>query len=145
MISYVSLFVAIVFFLDWFQSENSMPYLHIVLFDYFASIGLIFGTIYFIIKRFSKKIERSKFSHHTDWMFVTLLFLTAVTGVLLRASIVYNYTVSAIFYIYLIHLMILFPMLVIEVPFSKWSHLAYRPVAVYFANLKEKAKNLSNN
>ena len=145
MISYVSLFVAIVFFLDWFQSENSMPILHIVLFDYFASIGLIFGTIYFIIKRFSKKIERSKFSHHTDWMFVILLFLTAVSGVLLRASIVYSYSVSAIFYIYLIHLMILFPMLVIEVPFSKWSHLAYRPVAVYFANLKEKAKNLSNN
>lgn len=35
--------------------------------------------------------------------------------------------------------MILIPMLVIEVPFSKWSHLAYRPIAIYFANLKEKA------
>ena len=144
MISYVILFVGIVIFLDWFQNENSLPYLHIILFDYFASIGLIFGTVYFMIKRLTKKIERSKFSHHTDWMFVILLFLTGVTGVLLRASIVYNYSVSAIFYIYLVHLMILFPMLVIEVPFSKWSHLAYRPVAIYFANLKEKAKSLNN-
>ena len=97
-----------------------------------------------MIKRLTKKIERSKFSHHTDWMFVILLFLTGVTGVLLRASIVYNYSISTIFYIYLVHLMILFPMLVIEVPFSKWSHLAYRPVAIYFANLKEKAKSLNN-
>ncbi len=142
MISYVSLFVAIVFFLDWFQDESSLPLLHVVLFDYFASIGLVFGTAYFIIKRFTKKIERSKFSHHTDWMFVALLFLTGVTGVMLRAAIVYKYSVPVIFYIYLIHLLILFPMLVIEVPFSKWSHLAYRPVAIYFANLKEKAKKL---
>lgn len=144
MLSYVALFVAIVIFLDWFQSENSLPYLHIILFDYIASIGLIFGTIYFMIKRLTKKIERSKFSHHTDWMFVILLFLTGVSGVMLRAAIVYKYPVSSIFYIYLIHLMILFPMLVIEVPFSKWSHLAYRPVAIYFANLKEKAKSLNN-
>jgi nitrate reductase gamma subunit len=143
MISYVILFVGIVFFLDWFQSENSLPYLHIILFDYFASIGLIFGTVYFVIKRLTKKIERSKFSHHTDWMFVILLFLTGVSGVLLRAAIVYKFSTPSIFYIYLVHLMILFPMLIIEVPFSKWSHLAYRPVAIYFANLKEKAKSLN--
>ncbi|MHB8232891.1 MAG: 4Fe-4S dicluster domain-containing protein [bacterium] len=144
MISYVALFAGIVFFLDWFQSENSFPFLHIILFDYFASIGLMFGTVYFIIKRLTKKIERSKFSHHTDWMFVILLFLTGLSGIVLRAVIVYKFPVSSIFYIYLVHLMILFPMLVIEVPFSKWSHLAYRPVAIYFANLKEKAKSINS-
>jgi len=144
MISYVALFIGIVFFLNWFQEENSFPFLHIILFDYFASIGLIFGTVYFVIKRFTKKIERSKFSHHTDWMFIILLFLTALTGIILRAVIVYKFPTALIFYVYLVHLLILLPMLVIEVPFSKWSHLAYRPVAVYFANLKEKAKNLGN-
>ncbi len=144
MISYVALFVGIVFFLDWFQKENSFPLLHVVLFDYFASIGLMFGTVYFVIKRLTKKIERSKFSHHTDWMFIILLFLTGFTGIILRAAIVYKLPVPWMFYLYLIHLLILFPMLVIEVPFSKWSHLAYRPVGIYFANLKEKAKNLSN-
>ncbi len=144
MISYVALFVGIVFFLDWFQRENSLPVLHVVLFDYFASIGLIFGTVYFVIKRFTKKIERSKFSHHTDWMFVILLFLTGLTGVILRAAIVYKYPVPWMFYLYLIHLLILFPMLIIEVPFSKWSHLAYRPMGIYFANLKEKAKSMES-
>ncbi len=144
MISYVALFVGIVFFLDWFQKENSLPVLHIVLFDYFASIGLMFGTIYFVIKRLTKKIERSKFSHHTDWMFIILLFLTGLTGIILRVAIVYKYPVPWMFYLYLIHLLILFPMLVIEVPFSKWSHLAYRPMGIYFANLKEKAKNMES-
>jgi len=28
------------------------------------------------------------------------------------------------------------PMLVLEVPFGKWSHMVYRPLAVYFAQLR---------
>ncbi|MHB1694324.1 MAG: 4Fe-4S dicluster domain-containing protein, partial [bacterium] len=101
-----------------------------------------FGTVYFAFQRFTKRKERSKFSHHTDWAFIVLLFLTAFTGILLRAFVVYKDPSAWIFYLYLIHLMILIPMLVIEVPFSKWSHLAYRPMAIYFANLKEKAGSI---
>jgi hypothetical protein len=33
-------------------------------------------------------------------------------------------------------------MLVLEVPFGKWSHLAYRPMAMYFQAVKEKALEL---
>jgi hypothetical protein len=33
-------------------------------------------------------------------------------------------------------------MLVIEVPFSKWSHLANRPLAIYFTSLVSAAKRL---
>ncbi|MFH0916230.1 MAG: hypothetical protein V1912_07275 [bacterium] len=31
------------------------------------------------------------------------------------------------------------PMLALEVPFSKWSHMAYRPLAMYFAALRGQA------
>jgi hypothetical protein len=37
---------------------------------------------------------------------------------------------------YVVHLMFVVPMLVLEVPFSKWSHLAYRPLAVYLAEVQ---------
>jgi heterodisulfide reductase subunit C/quinone-modifying oxidoreductase subunit QmoC len=30
-------------------------------------------------------------------------------------------------------------MLVLEVPFSKWAHLAYRPLAMYFSGLQAEA------
>ena len=43
---------------------------------------------------------------------------------------------------YVVHLMIVVPMLCIEVPFSKWSHLAYRPFAIYFNNIKMAAREL---
>ncbi len=34
---------------------------------------------------------------------------------------------------YIVHLSLVVPMLALEVPFSKWSHLAYRPLAIYLA------------
>jgi quinone-modifying oxidoreductase subunit QmoC len=79
-----------------------------------------------------------RFSHLSDWIFPILLFLTAVTGILVN---IFRYMELplATYYIYAIHLAILTPMLVLEVPFGKWSHLAYRPFAIYFQNLKLQA------
>jgi quinone-modifying oxidoreductase subunit QmoC len=48
--------------------------------------------------------------------------------------------VTATYYMYVIHLAVLVPMILVEVPFSKWSHLAYRPFAVYFDKLKKAAR-----
>jgi len=45
--------------------------------------------------------------------------------------------------IYVIHLAIAVPMLVIEVPFGKWSHLFYRPLAVFLTLVREKASKAS--
>jgi len=36
------------------------------------------------------------------------------------------------------------PMLIIEVPFGKWSHLFYRPLAIFLATVKEKASKDSS-
>ena len=41
--------------------------------------------------------------------------------------------------VYLVHMMGVVPMLVLEVPFSKWAHLAYRPLAMYFSELQAEA------
>jgi len=40
--------------------------------------------------------------------------------------------------LYVVHLMVAIPMLVLEVPFAKWAHLAYRPVVLYLTKVKEK-------
>ena len=39
--------------------------------------------------------------------------------------------------LYVVHLMVAVPMLVLEVPFSKWAHLAFRPVVIYLTKVKE--------
>lgn len=142
MLSYVMLFTIIVFFLEWFQTDTVHPVWHPQrLLGYIATIGLFAGIIYFIYARIKKSTEISKNSHFTDWTFLILLLLTTLSGILLHFARVSGLPVYT-YIMYLIHLMVLVPMLAIEVPFSKWSHLAYRPFAIYFYRVKEEAYRL---
>ena len=140
MISYVIMFAMIVGFLGWFQTDIIYPWWHPQrLLGYIATVGLTTGLVYFFISRVKKSQEKSKHSHLTDWTFLVLLFLTTISGILVNIFRI-NGMPYATYYIYVFHLMVLFPMLMIEVPFSKWSHLAYRPFAIYFNSLVTAAK-----
>ena len=129
----------IVVFLRWFQTDNIYSWWHPQRsLGYFATIGLLVGVIYFAIGRIRKNKENNKYSHITDWTFLVMLFLTTITGILVHIFRISGQPLIT-YYLYVAHLMVLFPMLMIEVPFSKWSHLAYRPFAIYFANVKKAA------
>lgn len=139
MSGYVLLFTMIVVFLEWFQTDFIHPWWHPQrILGYYATFGLSFGLVFFVYGRIKKDQENNKHTHFTDWTFLFLLSGTVITGML-----VHIFRISglpyATYYVYVIHLMILVPMLMIEVPFSKWAHLAYRPFAVYFSNLKNAA------
>jgi len=139
MSGYVALLVMIVVFLSWFQTDTIHPWYHPQrIIGYYATFGLILGITYFLIKRVRRKSEISKNSHFTDWTFLILLLLTTISGILVHIFRINGYAMPT-YYMYVFHLMVLTPMLLIEVPFSKWSHLAYRPLAVYFANIKKAA------
>lgn len=143
MTSYVLMFIMIVVFLGWFQTDNIYNWWHPQrLLGYYATIGLSAGVVYFFYERMVKKREKSKHSHITDWTFLALLFLTTISGIL-----VHIFRTSGLpyetYYMYVFHLMVLFPMLMIEVPFSKWSHLAYRPFAIYFNSVANAARKLN--
>jgi nitrate reductase gamma subunit len=86
--------------------------------------------------RIRKSETKLKFSHASDWIFIVLLGLTTITGILVHIFRLAG-MVEATYYTYIIHLAVLIPMIIIEVPFSKWSHLAYRPFAIYFSKLKK--------
>jgi ferredoxin len=138
-LSYAMLFTIIVFFLDWFQTDNVYPIYHPQrLLGYIATIGLTVGIVYFYVNRTIKNMENSKYSHFTDWTFLLLLFITTLSGILMHFFRI-NGLPQLTYITYLIHLMVLVPMLVIEVPFSKWSHMIYRPFSLYFAHLKKMA------
>jgi nitrate reductase gamma subunit len=133
----------IVFFLSWFQGKDESYHWWNIqrILGFYATIMLITGTVYFLIRRIRKDKEKSKYSHSTDWTFIILLLLTTLTGIAIFFSRINNAPLIG-FYMYLIHLMVAIPMLVIEVPFSKWAHLAYRPVAIYFHRIKAKTLQL---
>jgi len=138
-LSYALMFTIIVFFLSWFQTDKVYSILHPQrLLGYIATIGLLIGIVYFYTNRTIKNMENSRYSHFTDWTFLILLFFTTLTGILLHFFRIYG-LVQVTYITYLLHLMVLVPMLTIEVPFSKWSHMIYRPFSLYFAHLKKLA------
>ena len=137
---YVIMFTLVVVFLPWFQINGSS--LHWTSFlGYYSTIVLLGSTLWIIIDRIKKGTEMHQFSHFSDWMFPILLFLSALSGILLHIFRVSDMPMPT-YYTYMIHLAIVVPMLIVEVPFGKWSHLLYRPVAIYVAAVKSKAKEL---
>ena len=137
---YVIMFLLVVVFLRWFQTDEIHPFWHPTrLLGYYATVVLLYVTADAMLSRVRKRDEIHKHSHPTDWMFLVLLFLTALTGILVHAFRLGGFPLPT-YYTYVIHLAIAVPMLVVEVPFGKWAHLAYRPLVIYLMSVKEKAK-----
>ncbi len=135
MSGYTIMFTMIVVFLPWFQVEKVHPVTHPQrILGYYATFGLLFAIAIWMIRRIRKRDEKHRYSHSTDWIFLIMLFLTTLTGIMVHLFRI-NGMIYFTYYTYVIHLAVLVPMLVLEVPFSKWSHLAYRPFAMYFNNL----------
>lgn len=100
--------------------------------------AMLIATTIFIIERIRKKDPAHKYSHSTDWMFLILLWCTVFTGLLVRIFMELDMPIPT-YYTFALHLAFTVPLLGLEVPFTKWSHLAYRPFALYFARIKERA------
>jgi ferredoxin len=134
---YVASFVLFMVLLRY--TLTNMPFL---LFNSLSIVGiaataaLLFASAVTIYGRIKKSRPVWKYSHPTDWMFLLLLVLTVATGIL-TGIFRYIGIPLATYLTFSLHLMIVVPFLILEVPFAKWSHLAYRPFALYFARLKE--------
>jgi ferredoxin len=137
MLSYVTMFVLIMFFLHEVQSGPEIMW-QVHAFGYAAAIGLMGTSIWALRGRMTKRYTHQKHSHESDWIFLALLFFVALSGtaqhVLHRVGLDTAANIT-----YVIHMMGVVPMLMLEVPFSKWAHLAYRPLAMYFAAIQADA------
>ncbi len=135
---YGSAFILVVLLLKYFQTDRFYPFLHpIRIIGYFSAVALLYGIAYMGLGRLKKKGSQAwRYSHGTDWMFIILLFLTTLTGLLVDVF-KYLHMPLTTYWTFAIHLAVVTPLLVLEVPFAKWSHLAYRPFALYFSRLKK--------
>jgi len=139
MSGYTIMFIVIVVFLPWFQTENIYEPWHLQrLLGYYATIGLLVGLGAAAIGRIRKQEIKFKFSHVSDWLFLVMLTLTVITGILIHIFRI-NGMPWATYISYIFHMAVLVPMILIEVPFSKWTNLAYRPFAIFFSCLKNSA------
>ena len=136
MLGYVTMLVLVMVFIEKLQAGPGIDW-SVHIFGYLATLGLVAGTFYFIRNRLSRNYVQYKKSHSTDWVFVSLLFTIVITGVgqhILHRTGIYVWANIT----YVIHLMAVVPWL-LRMPFSKWSHLIYRPLAMYFATIRKEA------
>jgi nitrate reductase gamma subunit len=129
----------IVLFLDQLQAGPEIQW-SVHVFGYLASAGLLIGTTYVLYGRLKKAQVQHRRSHSTDWMFLWLLFCMVVTGIIQHILHRTGFLEAANI-AYVIHLMVVVPWL-LRMPFSKWAHLIYRPIAMYFAGLMRDAAAL---
>lgn len=137
MTGYCSAFLLVVVFLRWFQRDGEIYSIWhpIRLVGYYATFAILYGTTYAIIGRLRKNKPTYKNSHPTDWMFLILLQLTTMTGIFIHFTRLLDWP-FATYFLYVVHMMTAVPMLLLEVPFAKCAHLAYRPVVLFLTNVK---------
>jgi hypothetical protein len=138
---YGTMLLLVVVFLPWFQVEDRGFHFTSLL-GYYGTLVLLGTTLWIISDRVAKKDQIHKYSHLSDWLFPILLFVVALTGILLHLFRLVGWPMGT-YVIYLIHMMLAVSMLAVEVPFGKWSHLLYRPLAVYLSGVKERASGVA--
>ncbi len=134
---YLSMLTLVLILLRWFQTDHVYPFYYPQrLWGYYATVALLYPTGDFIVSRLRRKEPIHFFTEASDWIFLIMLFLTALTGIMVNVFRVGGLPMAT-YIIYVIHLSIAVPMLVVEVPFSKWSHIMYRPLSIYLAGVKK--------
>jgi quinone-modifying oxidoreductase, subunit QmoC len=139
---YGTMFILVVVFLPWFQVENSR-FAWTSILGYYATGVLLGTTAWIIVDRIRKAGEMHRFSHLSDWLFPVLLFLTAASGILVNLLRLRDLAMPT-YVMYTVHMAIAVPMLIVEVPFGKWAHLLYRPIAIYVAAVRTEVEGISS-
>jgi NAD-dependent dihydropyrimidine dehydrogenase PreA subunit len=129
-----------VFGLRWFQTDNLYPIYHPQRWlGYLAAAFILYGIGDILVGRWRAQKEIYKETRFQDLIFPILLVLTVLTGL---AAHIFRYAGFALtcHFAYALHIIVATPTLVIEMSFGKWSHMVYRPLALYFLAVRERAK-----
>ncbi len=137
---YVIMLTLVVGLLGWFQTDNIYPIYHPQrLLGYYATVALVCASLVMLFGRARKRSTLYKASQHSDWLFPSFLLVGAITGILVN---IFRYAAwpGPTYAIYVIHVMAMMAMLDSEVGIGKWTHMIYRPLAIYLENLKKRSK-----
>jgi Fe-S oxidoreductase len=134
---YLTMMTLVIVCIRWFQVDDRSWHFTSI-FGYYATGVLLAITVEMFRSRLKKEESLHRYSEFSDWLFLILLFLTTLTGIMMHALRMAGWPMGT-YVMYVIHLAIAVPMLIIEVPFGKWSHLFYRPLAIFLATVREKA------
>jgi len=105
-----------------------------------SGLLLIYGTAMAIISRIKKSDKYSSHSLLSDWLFIWLLFLTGLTGFIIEIAIYLPTGTTWGYVLFLIHVVLAME-IVFLLPFTKFAHAMYRPLALLIYNINQNDKS----
>lgn len=99
-----------------------------------AGLALMYGVSWFMVNRTKQHDNASRFTKHSDWLFLILLWLTGLTGFIIEVALYAPPTPDWGYTVFVLHVAIAMDLLVLF-PFSKFAHVMYRPIALFFHEL----------
>ncbi len=100
-----------------------------------AGAALIYGTTILIVRRLRRSDRSSKHSTVSDWSFLWLLWIAGVTGFALELGLYLPEAPAWGYPMFLAHVGVAMA-LVLLVPFGKFAHVMYRPLALFALRLR---------
>jgi len=100
-----------------------------------SGIALVYGSSFSIVKRWRKADESTANSTPSDWVFLVLLWLGGITGFALEAALYLPEPHAWSYWMLLAHLVVVGELMLL-LPFTKFMHVIYRTVALYFHALR---------
>ncbi|MBI4471082.1 MAG: quinone-interacting membrane-bound oxidoreductase complex subunit QmoC, partial [Acidobacteria bacterium] len=98
-----------------------------------SGVAVIIASVVFMYRRLKDKEKAGK-STYSDWLLLSVLALTTITGFLSQLMRLADAAPLA-YWSYFTHLVFIF-FLLVYIPYSKFAHLSYRFVAMLFAASK---------
>ncbi len=124
--------------LQWFQRDEIYALWHpIRLLGYYSTFAILYGVTYILIARLKKSKPVCQHTHFTEWVSLMLIWLTAFSGILVHVVRLLELPLTT-YYLYVMHLMIATPLLLLEIPFANGAMQLYRPVVVYLERVKRR-------
>jgi ferredoxin len=100
-----------------------------------AGAALIYGTSILMARRLRKSDRSSAHSTTSDWTFLSLLWVAGLTGFVLELALYLPQAPTWGYPMFLVHVGVAMA-LVLLVPFGKFAHVFYRPVALLAIRLR---------
>jgi ferredoxin len=100
-----------------------------------AGLLLVYGVTVAMARRARKADSATKNSNLSDWSFLTMMWIAAVTGFVLEVSLYLPQPPVWGYWMLLVHVVLAME-LVLLAPFTKFAHAFYRTVALYMVSLK---------
>ena len=104
-----------------------------------AGISLLYGVTMFFVARLQATAPSYQTSTGSDWLLLVLLWLTGASGFLIEAALYLPDAPGWGYWVFLFHVAVAMELMLL-LPFTKFAHAVYRPLALFFYALAKSAR-----